>query len=229
MADARFYQRVVEQDFVGTAYDVLAADLVAYAFPTMKSWLRHGTIFARCSEIGRAVPHSDRDRERVATSLDDRDELAYETIAEALALFVQLGKAARGWSPEGGAALTTYFVGTCVGCFPNVWRRWRNEQQRHHVHDHVESAGEFDGAARRALDPRVSEDPADIVVSRDLVRTTLDGMQGDLRGIAEQLVLHGSTLAEIADQRGTTPGAVEQRLRRHRNEIARRRGIRGAP
>lgn len=233
VADAVYYQHVVDAGFTGRYWELLIAVLVPYALPVLKSWMRRGTIFTRCAERGRPLHPSDTHRERLRTSLDDRDELAGETIAEALILFARLGSAGKGWTLAGGAALTTFFIGTCVACFPTVWRRWVTEQHDEHLSehlgDHLELAALFDHAARRVLDPRVDDDPADTAAGRDLVRTTLAAMDPPMRDVAEQLVLHGSTFVEIAAQTGTTAPAVEQRVRRYRKELTRRRENRGAP
>lgn len=228
VADAAYYQRVVDAGFTGRDWELLIAVLVPYALPVMKSWLRRGTIFTRCAERGRPLSPTDAHRERLRTSIDDRDELAGETIAEALALFARLGATGKGWTLAGGASLATFFIGTCVACYPTVWRRWVAEQHDDHLGGHLELADLLDHAARRVLDPRVDADPADTAAGRDLVRTTLATMDEPLRHIADQLVLHGASLVEIAARTGTTPGAIEQRLRRHRNELTRRRENRGA-
>ncbi|QXV57504.1 RNA polymerase sigma factor [Amycolatopsis sp. TNS106] len=222
-ADATFYNQIVAAEFAGADYDMLIADLMTYALPTLLSWLRRGTIFGQSTQRGRPVTYDERDLDELRRDNELREELAYETIAQAIKLFRTKGLDGTGWTIEGGAALTTYFVGACLAVFPGVWRRWRREQQRERVYDHTEYALDFDTAARKVLDPRICADPADVAAARDLVRTELAAMKGSLRDVAELVVLHGCTLVEAARQLGTTPGAVEQRLRRYRNEITRRR------
>ncbi|MFC0439639.1 RNA polymerase sigma factor [Kutzneria buriramensis] len=222
-ADATFYNRIVAAEFAGADYQMLIADLISYAFPTLLSWLRRGTVFGQSKQRGRPVFYDERDLDELRRDKELREELAYEIIAEAIKLFRTKGLDGTGWSIEGGAALTTYFVGSCLAVFPGVWRRWRREQQRERVYDHTEHVLDFDTAARKVLDPRICADPADVAAARDLVRTELAAMKGPLRDVAELIVLHGCTLVEAASQLGTTPGAVEQRLRRYRNEITRRR------
>ncbi|MEU4447690.1 hypothetical protein AB0K14_10255 [Actinosynnema sp. NPDC050801] len=210
-ADAELFARVRAAGFTGPEYDTLVADLVAYALRVLLPWLRRGRIFAECAAKGRRLEHETWHRARLATSDDDRRELAYETIAEALTLFRRLAVEGRGWTPAGGASLTTYFVGTCVQRFPNVWDRWRREQ----VPDipTEDPVGRY-GTTGRHLD--LDADPARRVTSEDYVRKTLEAMPPKVRVVAEPLVLHDSTLVEIAKDLDTTPGAVEQRLRRYR-------------
>jgi hypothetical protein len=217
-ADATFYNRIVVAEFAGADYEMLIVDLIAYAFPTLLSWLRRGTVFGQSKQRGRPVFHDGRDLDELRRDKELREELAYEIIAEAIKLFRTKGLDGTGWNIEGGAALATYFVGACLAVFPGVWRRWRREQQRERVYDHTQYVLAFDTAARKVLD---------LAAARDLVRTELAAMKGPLRDVAELIVLHGCTLVEAASQLGTTPGAVEQRLRRYRNEITRRRKERG--
>lgn len=215
LVDAGLFAQCVKEGFTGLASDVLTADLVAYALPVMLAWLRRGRIFAECAAKGRPLRCGDRDRERLAGSRDDRLELAGETIAQALKLFRDLAVAGRGWSPAGGAALTTYFVGTCVQVYPNVWRDWLKEQSAELP---VDDPGMLTGTTGHHLDTHT--DPAEIAASHDLVRAALDAMPDSVRDVAEPLILHGWTLPEVAAHLGTTAGAVEQRLRRYRRQQA---------
>ncbi|WP_170191968.1 sigma-70 family RNA polymerase sigma factor [Saccharothrix syringae] len=225
LADGRLYARIAAQGFTGFAYDALAFNLTAYALPVMLAWLRRGRIFAECAAKGRGLPYGDRGRERLARSRDDRLELAGETIAKALNLFRKLAVAGRGWSADGGTALTTYFVGTCVQVFPNVWRHWIKEQgwtEEQGADLLMDDLGTLMDTTDRHLDTHT--DPAEIAASRDVVRTALDAMPGPVREVAELLILHGWKLPEVAAYLGTSPGAVEQRLRRYRRQLARKLG-----
>lgn len=59
------------------------------------------------------------------------------------------------------------------------------------------------------------------------MRAELAKMTGPLRDIVELVVLHGCTFPEVAERLGTTEGAVEQKLRRYRKQIIKRRKERG--
>lgn len=226
-ADDTFYTRIVEAAFAGPDYDLLIIDLIAYALPTLLSWLRRGTIFSQSKQRGRPVLFDERDLEELRGDRELRVELAYEIIAEAIKLFRTKGLAGTGWSVDGGAALTTYFVGACLAVFPVVWRRWRREQQRDRVYDHTDPIHDFGTAARKVLDPRLDDDPGDIAADRDVVRAEMAKMKPALREIVELVVLHGCSYAEVAEKLGTTEGAVEQKLRRYRYKITKRRMERG--
>ncbi|GAB2975058.1 RNA polymerase sigma factor [Saccharothrix stipae] len=210
-ADAELFARVRAAGFTGPEYDILVADLVAYALRVLLPWLRRGRIFAECAARGRGLKHEPWHQARLATSDDDRRELAHETIAEALTLFRRLAVEGRGWTPAGGTALTTYFVGTCVQSFPNVWGRWWREQ----VPDipSEDPVGRYDTTGRH-LD--LDADPARIVTSEVFVDSVLERMPAKVRAVVEPLVRHDWTLVQIAEHLRTTPGAVEQRLRRYR-------------
>lgn len=49
VADAIYYQHVVDAGFTGRYRELLIAVLAPYALPVLTSWLRRGTIFARCA------------------------------------------------------------------------------------------------------------------------------------------------------------------------------------
>jgi hypothetical protein len=110
--------------FEGPAFEVFAGELAAYGYPVVLSWLRRGTIWRHCAERGRPLYPTDAEREILEGQFDERLELALETVAEGLKFFRERVLLAGRWSFDGGAALTTYFIGACLLAFPNVFRRW---------------------------------------------------------------------------------------------------------
>jgi len=155
---------------------------------------------------------TDNDREVLAESFDERLQLALETVAEALTFFRRYVLLGRRWSFDGGASLTTYFVGSCLFAFPNVFRRWQGEQRRWRQATAVEMLNCPEG---RILANQPGTDPADLVAGRDAVVSELSAMPPET-GAAAALVLDGATFAEAADQLSTTERGIEGRLYRYR-------------
>jgi DNA-directed RNA polymerase specialized sigma24 family protein len=210
--DQLLYSRLASAGFQGPEYEIFRGELAAYALPVIRSWLRRGLIFAYALQQGRPLKVTEYDR----TGLQDVEErigLAHETVARALTLFHQRDMTAAGWSYDGGAAITTYFVGACVAVFPGVFRRWqRGRATWNKAVKAVDSSGSH------------AQDPADEVVSRQRVIADLRRMPDAVRAIAERVVWEGSSHAEIAAELNLTERSVEGRLYRYRSEYQRRRG-----
>jgi hypothetical protein len=73
----------------------------------------------------RALNPTDAEREILEGQFEERFDLALENVAEALRFFRNRVLHAGRWSFDGGATVTTFFVGACLPAFPNVFRRWR--------------------------------------------------------------------------------------------------------
>lgn len=228
--DLEIYNGLVLAGFTGTEYEMFRADLAAYGFPVVRSWVRRGLLFRYCAERGRPIHPTDEDRLYVMGATeearDDRQELAIETVARALKFFHHHVLLKGRWSYEGGATLKTYFVGACVYAFPNVYNRWNGERRRWKP-----AAGGLDPTLDelrwRPLDPRLDDDPADIVTNRQTAVTELNGMPSRIRDAVTSVVFNDATFADVAEQLGTTERAVEGRLYRYRIEVARRQAQRG--
>jgi DNA-directed RNA polymerase specialized sigma24 family protein len=200
------------EDFAGPAYEIFAGELAAYGDPVLLAWIRRGLIFKYCADAGRPVQPCDADLETLAESFDDRLGLATMTVAEALTFFRSYVLIGRRWSFDGGAALTTYFIGACRFAFPNVFRRWQGEQRRWR---RALSAEMLHCPEGRPLADQPGTDPADQVAGQDAVIRELHTMPPGT-GAAAALVIDGATFAETANQLGITERGVEGRLYRYR-------------
>jgi hypothetical protein len=203
LADRELVARLASRDFVGPGWDrVLAPELARYGVSVLTAWILTGMIFVRCQEkqLNLAPPHRPLAREEAG-------DLARMTVAYALPAFRVRALVNGGWRPDGGASLASWFVGSCVYAFPNLWRAWRSEQNR------------WDMAHARALEvgstlPPAS-DPAIEVTARAQVLAVLAGMGEDDRTIAA-LAADGHTQQEIGEILGLSARAVEGRMRRIR-------------
>ena len=60
----------------------------------------------------------------------ERLQLALDTTVDALTFFRDRVLREGRWSFDGGATLTTYFIGACILTFPNVFRLWQRAECR---------------------------------------------------------------------------------------------------
>jgi hypothetical protein len=116
--------------FEGPTFEVFAGELAACGYPVILAWLRRGTIWRHCAERGRPLYPTDAERDILEGQFDERLELALETVAEGPKFFRERVLLAGWWSFDGGATLTTYFIGACLLALPNVFRRWHVAARR---------------------------------------------------------------------------------------------------
>jgi DNA-directed RNA polymerase specialized sigma24 family protein len=148
---------------------------------------------------------------------DEVEGLVNETLGEALVLLRRgAGSGEHRWNRNGGASLTTYFVGTCVRTFPTVFRRWRGDLRRRPV-------TQSDSADECASHEFVSGyDVEGQVISEIFTRKRLDTIPPKVRRIVE-LRMEGFSYAEIAELTGARSSkAVEGVLQRYRDMLRRR-------
>jgi hypothetical protein len=213
--DTELYQRLAKQNFTGIEYELFRAELAAYALPVLRSFIRRKMIYPMCQRAHRPASATDMAREHLARDVDDRLELAGETIARGLRLFERYALHGRSWSPERGASLKTFFVGACVRSFAVAFKRWAAE------HDHPDArALPLDAAGNRGA----GCDPAEEVVGMARVKGHLDGMKPVARDLAGRVTLFGETFEEAGQPHGLSARAVEGHFYRHRRETQRRDG-----
>jgi hypothetical protein len=150
LRDQHLVDRLACRGFTGPEYATFAAEFAAYGLAVCRAWLTSGIIFSFCARRGRPLG-----RPPDHWSSDDRHELALETVAVALKEFRERALVRRLWSPDGGASLKTYFIGTCLFVFPNVFRTWQRGEDRWRRIELDES--------KPNLETATHEDPASIV------------------------------------------------------------------
>ncbi|MFJ6484529.1 hypothetical protein ACIQK6_31020 [Streptomyces sp. NPDC091682] len=140
-ADQQIFDILARDDFQGPRYDRFVDELVRYSIPVLRGWMYSGFIFTLLAKRGHALQPHDFERELLASDSDLREELAIMTIACALPRFRQRALIEGGWTPVGGASISTYFIGACTYEFANEFRRWRKGEERHrralqHLQEH---------------------------------------------------------------------------------------------
>lgn len=100
----------------------IAIELVKYALAVIESWIHSGQIFGLCKRQGRVylIP-SDEQLAQLRSDRELRESLSNHTVHRAYKKFTADLKNGTGWRHDGGAKLTTYFLGGCLWAFRAEW------------------------------------------------------------------------------------------------------------
>ncbi|MCX4920239.1 hypothetical protein [Streptomyces sp. NBC_00687] len=129
-SDQQILEILARDGFQGLRYDLFVNELVRYGISVLRGWMHSGFIFRLVADRGFGLNPHELDLEELASDSDLREELATMTVARALPRFRQRALIEGGWTREGGATITTYFMGACVYDFPNEYRRHRAGEER---------------------------------------------------------------------------------------------------
>jgi DNA-directed RNA polymerase specialized sigma24 family protein len=198
-ADVELIDRLMWRGYAGREWERFRTELESYGIVVLERWIRSGRIFIECAVKGRGGLYSN-----LRLQEEDAIELAGETIANALIYFRERVLIPRRWSPTGGAAITTFFIGACIFQFPNVYKRWLGEAVEEQLHP-------------TADDPSVlMEDRGQYAMPDRRIHLVESLETVPDNGVRELLVLEaeGFTHEEIASEVGSTTKAVEHRLYR---------------
>ena len=171
----------------------------------------HRRIFAECVKRGIYLPEAPLD-----WSDDDQADVVQDTVHNGVRRFHRRALVERGWLVEGGSTLSSYFIGTCVYCFADVFRAWHDREDLLRM-------------ARYELTPQLGDAPPliyrssfdhDIASSHTAVQILSTLREGGKELTAQILALlaDGCTYQEVAEvlpEAGTTR-AIEGRLYRLR-------------
>jgi DNA-directed RNA polymerase specialized sigma24 family protein len=206
-ADGELFDSLMLQGFDGPDWEKFRRALAEYAVRVLRSWIRSGRIAQECArQKCPCMPLTARARSR-----EESQDLATDTVAEALCFFRDevLGKGQ--WDRTKGASLRTFFMGACLFCFRNVYRDWRRLQRR------MASANPnpTDDTCHHIEDERADRNPERRVINAFTAREVLTDVDEVTR---EMLALDadGESYAEIGRRFGKTAHAVESRLYRLR-------------
>ncbi|PBC93690.1 hypothetical protein BX281_1528 [Streptomyces sp. Ag82_O1-15] len=191
LADKRILGALAEHGFSGPLYDRFVQELARYGVSVLRAWLHSGYIFKLVAERGFGLQPHELDLEELASNSDLREELATMTVALALPRFRERAFIEKGWSYEGGASITTYFMGACAYDFPNEFRKYRaaEERQRRSLRQQQDR-----------YEPRVTNlSVADEVLGNLRVLDTLTDIDDLRTRAAVALTLDGYTQAEIQE------------------------------
>ena len=210
-ADQMLLVQLAAGSFTGRCYERFENELAAYAMSVLRGWMHSGFIFQLTAARGFALNPSDDELEELHRNSDAREELAIMTVALALPRFRDQALVGGGWRFEGGASLSTYFMGACLYVFPNEVRKRRVQHKRWRLQDNGDP-----GLISPAEDP--TTDPC--VISTGNLRVCDDLARTDDRTRAiVALTIDGYTQEEIVELlEETSVRAVEGVLHRWRKK-----------
>ncbi|MFC0439661.1 sigma-70 family RNA polymerase sigma factor [Kutzneria buriramensis] len=211
-ADHDLVEELRADGFDSRGYAVFTQTLADYGLPVIQAWIRRRDIFRLTAKRGRPVTCSDELRERLSRDFDDRQELASMVVARALVHFRDLALVRGGWSPQGGASLTTFFIGACIQVFPNEFRSWVKQYDRGAGLVHAEDTD---------LDLRLDNDPAIQVCLTETFQEALASATTYSERLAHVLAakaLHDVDYSELARRWNTTEDALKQQVYRWRKQ-----------
>ncbi|WP_406436583.1 hypothetical protein OHB14_61980 [Streptomyces sp. NBC_01613] len=131
LRDRQLVELLGQGGFAGFEYDRFVEELARYGISVLRGWMHSGYIFHLLAVRGfRLNPH-ELQLENLTDNSELREELASMTVACALPRFRQRALMGGGWRFEGGASITTYFIGACLYVFCNEWRKHCAGEKRH--------------------------------------------------------------------------------------------------
>jgi len=207
--DRRLVEQLARDGFAGRRYELFENELAKYGVSVLRGWMATGTIFQRVARLGYRLHPTGRELEELYRDSEVRDELATMTVALALPRFREQALVGKGWRYEGGASITTYFMGATLYAFPNEFRKWRNQREGWRRQDY----GDY---TANGLRHQVANDDTDTLVLGDLrVAQDLARLKPRCRDIV-MLTLQCYSQDEIAEILGISVRAVEGVLHRWR-------------
>jgi hypothetical protein len=216
-ADRRLVQVLAKDNFEGERFDKLARKLYGYAWPIVMGWTGTGRIFKECEKYRRPVR---RPEAASGWTYDDRHQITTDTCLEGVEFFRDYALRKSKWDPRRGAGIASYFVGSCVCCFPEVFEDWWKEQQvAETLRIAVQETDDPQDSGVKYLVADREPDPAMVAVTRDeAARAMRQVTDPQLRHVLWGRAI-GLTQAEAAEEVGLTPKAAERRLARHRDKV----------
>ncbi len=201
--EEELWQALCDARFDGRIWGLVATELARHGIPVLGYLIRFGQIFERTKDLGRPV-----DRGRLRND-DEIPGLVHLVLAAALKLFRENAAAGKGWNPQGGTSMASFFIGTCVLVFANAYRWWSPDHDPRQVPVEIMEDVE-------APEPPISSEEV-----RRLIKE-LTGCTDEEICTIVQMKVDGFTIKEISDALGKTPRAVDGRLNRFLKSIRKR-------
>ena len=205
---AQLAEAIVQGKLTSAEHELVSEYFWVYGFKVVKTLLRTGELAKASLTQGQPIMFEFGDQRLLRESEEHRDELAAEVLLRAVPFFF---KNVRSWNPEKGAALTTYFVGSCVMNFANAYRAWAKARNQRWL-------TAYEMAAIPWLDPSNSHtftDHVELIETVKQVFALAKPKQLPILGLLYQ----GYSQVEVAEQLGITPRSVEGHVYRLRKQV----------
>lgn len=174
-------------------------------FKAVKKLLRTGEMAHACLEKGHPVTFKFDDRRLLTESKDLRDELTAEVLLYAVPLFF---RQLQHWRPDGGASLTTYFVGACIRIFKAAYSSWSKSRERKWINSARLAEAPFDP----------SHAFTEQVAIEESIRQVFALAKPSQRPVLA-LLYSGYSQVEAAEKLGLSARAVEGRMYQLRKRV----------
>ena len=208
-ADVELNRRLVDENFEGPRWDRFVEVLVEFAFPVLTTWIVSGAIRTHVARNARVLLQAPLS----PVMQEDAEDLALETIADALLPFRDRVLRADRWDPARGAALATWWIGYCLLRFPDVYRRWQTAQRK----------WKFSLRAAEQLRSlglgQAPDDPESQLIMHEELTQALASVTSELTQRILQLKAQGHRHREISEMLGCSVKSIESRLARHWSRV----------
>lgn len=208
--DARLVEHLRALGFAGPLYEQFETELMNYAIDVLSGWMCTGKIFAVLVEKhGFGLSPTEDELHALHHDPEARGDIAVMTAASALGKFRTRALREGGWDPARGASVATYFVGACLYEFPDEFRSFQDERDRHT--SVLVALGREPAPA-----PNPGTDPEHAILGQMHVREELAAIREGTTRACVALMLDGAKHEEIAESVPgiDSPRAAEGRLYR---------------
>jgi DNA-directed RNA polymerase specialized sigma24 family protein len=212
LEDADLVNELRQLNFAGPLYEVFEEVLARYGLSVTRAWIRQGAIFGKCREKGisglaEAPPGA-------LTKPDVAEQLAGETVAQALRGFHDTVLVPGRWDPARGASLKTFFIGQCLIRFVTVYRLWLHTEVYPNLQERlVDDLAVFD----RPASGGPGADPADLAVIQQEIDIVLADAPARTKTMLV-LLAAGYTQADVANMLNLSQNAVQKAVSYWRNQ-----------
>jgi hypothetical protein len=209
--DAQLLERIMWAGYKGPEYDQLEDRLIRYGYQVLRVWLLNGNMFSKCAEKGTRLYPTELSRDP-----REAQALAGETVVVSVRKFRTTVLIPRIWRPDGGASLQSFYIGQCLIRFPNIYRRWLNENgfigadALRELTNRRDSS--LDGPIPPTVPPSSDGNPEAQLGQMYYLSLAPDKKAKEVL----EYVAQGFTVEEIAELTGDTIGAIKSRLYRLR-------------
>lgn len=207
--DADLVTSLELRNFEGPWWDYFANELAKYGVAVWRAWLGTGVVYQRCKQKGCAIAPLGR-----PFTQEEIDDLAMDTVAEAIKAFRTEVLMRHRWDPSRGASLRTFFIGQCIFRFRNIYRNHRRALERD-FDLVVDDLGALDRGA-----PSPEKQVVDMIEAEE----ALMGITDPRVRRAIVMTARGHTQQQIADELGVTAKTVERMMANERSRLRRRAG-----